>query len=150
MVATILSATDSQIIATVPNQAIPGENIITVSQGSSTSNGFAYTVLSGDQNQIIFHVNANTYFGENIYVVGNIPELGSWDTNNCSEAMMCPNYPNWFLPISVPANTIIEFKFIRKDSYGNVTWESSNNRVIYSSSEETGVVDTINYNWGQN
>lgn len=108
--AVVESNSANQIVTKVPAGAVPGDNNITVTKGSSVSNAFVYSVLSGDQNQIIFHVQANTAMGENIYIVGNIPELGSWDPNNCTEAMLNPNYPEWFLPVSVPAGTQIELK----------------------------------------
>lgn len=148
--ATVVSASDTMIEAIVPSAATPGDVNITVAKGQNTSNTFTYTVLSGDLNQVIFHVNASTNYGENIYVVGSIPELGSWNTSKCTEAMLCPNYPQWFLPVSVPVGTTFQFKFIKKDASGNVTWESSNNRVVTSSSNATGTTDTITYNWGQN
>ena len=138
------------IEAIVPANAAAGENTITVTKGSSVSNGFTYTVLSGDPNQVIFHVNASTNFGETIHIVGSISELGSWDTDKCTEAMMCPNYPEWFLHVSVPADTTFSFKFIKKDANGNVTWESCENRVITSSSSPAGTIDTPVYTWGVN
>ena len=60
---------------------------------------------------------------------------------------MNPNYPEWFLPVSVPAATEIQFKFIKKDANGTVTWESGDNRVIMSSSLSAGTVDTEVYTW---
>lgn len=145
--AVIERKTTTQIVTSVPTGAVPGMQAITVKNGSAISNEFDYNVLSGDQNQIIFHISAQTNYGENIYIVGNIPELGSWDPDHCTEAMLNPNYPEWFLPVSVPVNTEIEFKFIKKDAQGNVTWESGSNRVITSSSDSTGVVDTPTYYW---
>lgn len=145
--AVVESNSENQIVTKVPAGAVPGDNNITVTKGSSVSNAFVYNVLSGDQNQIIFHVQANTTMGENIYIVGNIPELGSWEPNNCTEAMLNPNYPEWFLPVSVPAGTQIEFKFIKKDANGTVTWESGENRVITSSSSSAGSIDTEVYTW---
>lgn len=145
--AVVESNSANQIVTKVPAGAVPGDNNITVTKGSSVSNAFVYNVLSGDQNQIIFHVQANTTMGENIYIVGNIPELGSWEPNNCTEAMLNPNYPEWFLPVSVPAGTQIEFKFIKKDANGTVTWESGENRVITSSSSSAGSIDTEVYTW---
>lgn len=60
---------------------------------------------------------------------------------------MNPNYPEWYLPVSVPAGKKIEFKFIKKDSTGKVVWESGNNHVITSSSDACGVIDTPVYTW---
>ena len=145
--AVVESNSENQIVTKVPAGAVPGDNNITVTKGSSVSNAFVYNVLSGDQNQIIFHVQASTTMGENIYIVGNIPELGSWEPNNCTEAMLNPNYPEWFLPVSIPAGTQIEFKFIKKDANGTVTWESGENRVITSSSSSAGSIDTEVYTW---
>lgn len=144
--ATIISNSNSSIEAIVPNISA-GEVDITVTKNGLVSNVFKYTVLSGDQVQVIFHVNATTSWGENVYVIGNVPELGSWDVDKCSEAMMTPNYPEWFLPVSVPANTTIEFKFIKKDSNGNVVWESGSNRIFTSTSDVDGASDTPIYNW---
>lgn len=147
--ATVISASNNKIVTTVPSGAVAGDNLITVTKGSNVSNTFTYTVLSGDQNQVIFHVNATTNMGQNLYIVGSIPELGSWNTNNCTEAMMCPNYPNWFLPVSVPAGTTFQFKFIKKDSGGNVIWESSSNRVVTSASGSNATMD-VYYTWNVN
>lgn len=145
--AVVISNSAGQIVTRVPDGAVPGDNAITVSKDGTTSNAFIYKVLSGDQNQIIFHVHADTVMGENIYIVGNVPELGSWNPDNCTEAMLNPNYPEWFLPVSVPAGTTIEFKFIKKDSSGNITWESGDNRVITSSPNSSGSIDTEVYTW---
>lgn len=145
-VATVVSNSDQMIEAIVPNTN-PGIQNITVTKGSVTSNPFRYEVLSGDQVQVIFHVNATTNWGENIYVVGNIPELGSWDPNQSSEAMLNPNYPEWFLPVSVPKGATFEFKFIKKDNNGNVIWESRSNRVFTAPNSSTGTIDTPLYFW---
>ena len=32
---------------------------------------------------VIFRIHYKTNFGENLYVIGNIPELGSWDLKKC-------------------------------------------------------------------
>lgn len=145
--ATVVSASDTMIEATVPAAAVPGVLNITVQKGASTSNTFRYEVLSGDQVQVIFKVNAATSVGQNVYVVGSIPELGSWDPAKASEVMMNPNYPQWFLPVSVPKGTQFEFKFIKKDGNGNVVWEGGSNRVFTSPASSTGVADTAVYNW---
>lgn len=145
--ATVQSTTANKIVATVPEGVIAGLQPITVRKGTATSNAIYYNVLSGDQNQIVFHVSAETQLGENIYIVGNIPELGNWNPDNCTESMLNPNYPEWFLPVSVPSGTTIEFKFIKKDALGNITWESGSNRTVTSSSNPCGVVDTEVYTW---
>ncbi|MBV8035772.1 alpha-amylase family glycosyl hydrolase [Roseateles sp.] len=145
--ATVVSASDTLIETIVPVAAVPGVLDITVQKGASTSNTFRYEVLSGDQVQVIFKVNAATTVGQNVYVVGSLPELGAWDPAKASEVMMNPNYPQWFLPVSVPKGTQFEFKFIKKDGSGNVVWEGGSNRVFTSPSSSTGTADTPVYNW---
>ena len=147
VVAPVSYSDNGMIITEVPANAIPGYNHIIVTKDDAVSNTFTYNVLSGDQNQIIFHVKADTNMGENIYIVGNIPELGNWDPDYCTEAMLNPNYPEWFLPVSVPVDTRIEFKFIKKDSLGNIIWESGVDRRIVSASGSVETVDSPLYEW---
>ena len=83
--------------------------------------------------------NAETYWGQNVYIVGNVDALGAWNPNNA--VMLSPvNYPTWTNTIgNLPANTTVEFKFIKKDGNGNVTWESGSNRTITTGSEGSTV-----------
>jgi glycosidase len=145
--ATVVSNSDGKIETTVPSGTPAGVLNITVVKGANTSNAFRFDVLSGDQVQVIFKVNASTTWGQNVHVVGSIPELGSWDPAKAPEAMMNPNYPEWFLPVAVPKATTFEFKFIKKDGSGNVTWEGGSNRSYTSPSSSTGTSDTPVYNW---
>lgn len=144
--ATIVSNTKNMVKAIVPTTSA-GINDITVTKNGVQSNAIKYNVLSGDQVQVIFHVTANTNYGENIYVLGSIPELGSWNVNNSSEAMMCPSYPEWFLPVSVPKGTNFEYKFVKKDANGNVVWESGSNRIFTAPSDSQGSADTPISTW---
>ncbi|THA60263.1 glycosidase [Streptomyces sp. A0958] len=74
-----------------------------------------------------FGVNATTQLGQNIYVTGNQSALGNW--NPGSALKLDPaTYPVWKLDVSMPAGTSFEYKYIRKDASGNVTWESGANR----------------------
>lgn len=143
--ATVVSNSDTKIQATVPAVAAGIRNI-TVVKGANTSNAFRYDVLSDDQVQVIFKVNASTVTGENVHVVGNVPELGGWDPNLAPEAMMNPDYPVWFLPVSVPKNTSLQFKFIKKNG-ASVTWEGGSNRTFSSPASSTGTADTSTYTW---
>ncbi|MET9956070.1 carbohydrate-binding module family 20 domain-containing protein [Streptomyces sp. NPDC006339] len=74
-----------------------------------------------------FHVNATTTVGQHIHVVGNRPELGNWSTA-AAPKLDPAAYPVWKLAVSLPAGTAFEYKYIRKDAAGNVTWESGANR----------------------
>ncbi len=55
--------------------------------------------------------------------------------------MLDPDYPAWFLNVSAPAGTQIQFKFIKIASDGTVTWENGSNHVY------TSGVGFVNVNW---
>jgi alpha-amylase len=76
-----------------------------------------------------FHVYATTTVGTNVYVVGNVAALGSWNTNNAIP-LSASGYPIWSASVALPTNTAVEYKYIKKDGSGNVTWESNPNRTF--------------------
>lgn len=68
--------------------------------------------------------NANTSFGEKLYVVGNHPSIGSWNPDNALP-MYTYDYPSWTASSEdIPSGTALEFKFIKKNG-GSVVWESN-------------------------
>ncbi|WP_328678591.1 alpha-amylase family glycosyl hydrolase [Streptomyces sp. NBC_00322] len=74
-----------------------------------------------------FNVNATTVTGQNIYVTGNQAALGNW--NPAGALKLDPaSYPVWKLDVALPAGTAFEYKYIRKDAAGAVTWETGANR----------------------
>ncbi|MFD4020037.1 carbohydrate-binding module family 20 domain-containing protein [Streptomyces sindenensis] len=83
-----------------------------------------------------FSVKATTAPGQNIYVVGNIPALGSW-TPGAALKLDPASYPVWKLDLKLPAGTAFTYKYIRKDAAGNVTWESGANRTAAVPTEGT-------------
>ncbi|MET4643967.1 alpha-amylase [Streptomyces atratus] len=74
-----------------------------------------------------FGVNATTHLGQNIYVTGNQSALGNWNTDSALK-LDPATYPVWKLDVSMPAGTSFEYKYVRKDASGAVTWESGANR----------------------
>ncbi|MGC5001453.1 carbohydrate-binding module family 20 domain-containing protein [Streptomyces sp. DT203] len=74
-----------------------------------------------------FGVNATTQLGQNIYVAGNQSALGNWNTDSALK-LDPATYPVWKLDVSMPAGTSFEYKYVRKDASGAVTWESGANR----------------------
>ncbi|WP_455711926.1 carbohydrate-binding module family 20 domain-containing protein [Streptomyces bobili] len=68
----------------------------------------------------------------------------SWNWNTGSALKLDPaSYPVWKLPVDLPAGTSFEYKYIRKDASGNVTWESGANRTATLGA--TGL--TLNDTW---
>lgn len=83
----------------------------------------------------IFATDCETEPGENIYIVGNVEELGNFQEEkaigpffNSTESIA--EYPNWFYDISLPKNEKIEYKFIKKDKNGKITWEKGENKTF--------------------
>jgi alpha-amylase len=90
-----------------------------------------------------FAVNATTVVGQNVYVTGNQPALGNW--NPAGAVKLDPSaYPVWKADVNLAAGTSFEYKYIRKDGAGNVTWESGANRTATVPS--SGKV-TLNDTW---
>ncbi|BBH71640.1 hypothetical protein ACTI_83250 [Actinoplanes sp. OR16] len=66
-----------------------------------------------------------TGFGQNVYVVGSIPALGSWNPANAVPLTTTSStFPNWTGGVALPANTYTEFQYIVKNADGTVArWE---------------------------
>ena len=146
--ATVNSWTPTKVVATVPN--VPGGNYnVTVNNSSSqVSNGIQFTKLTAKLIPVTFTVyNASpTQVGDHIFLTGNTVELSNWATtwDAAVGPMLAPNYPNWFLNVSVPAGQTIQFKFIKIAANGTVTWESGANHTYTVPTTGTGFV---NVNW---
>lgn len=142
--AQVVSWTDSQIKVIVPSVTAGDYAIkVTTSSGTSSNSYSGFEVLTAKQLSVRFKVNnATTSYGSNVYIVGNVAELGNWDTakaigpffNNTSTIGA---YPTWFYDINVPAGTTIQYKFIKKDASGNVVWEGGSNHTITTPSSGT-------------
>jgi len=146
--ATITSWEDSQIKVTVPAMAASSVDIKVTDSGGNNSNIFdQFEVLSGAQVSVRFVVNnAYTVPGENVYLVGNTFELTNWDTNKAIGPLynqVVYQYPTWYFDVNVPANTALEFKFIKKNG-GNVIWENGFNHSYTSPASGVG---TVTVNW---
>jgi glycosidase len=149
--AAITSWSDQQVVATVPNVG-QGTQIITVTRsGSATaSNGFNFTAYQAKLVPVTFTVlNAiPTNPGDEIYLTGNTVELGNWATTPATAigAMLTTagTYPNWWLTVSVPAGKTLQYKFIRIQANGSVTWENGAN---HSYSVPASGVGSVNASW---
>ncbi|MEU6455864.1 carbohydrate-binding module family 20 domain-containing protein [Streptomyces sp. NPDC047065] len=90
---------------------------------------------------VSFAVNATTSWGQNIYVTGNRPELGDWNPGDALKLDPAA-YPVWKGDVELPEGTLFEYKYVRKDEAGNVTWESGANRTATVTSARITLDDT--------
>ncbi|WP_063774978.1 carbohydrate-binding module family 20 domain-containing protein [Streptacidiphilus anmyonensis] len=74
-----------------------------------------------------FDVNATTWYGQNLYVVGSLPALGDWNTAN-AVPLSSAAYPVWSAAVALPADTAFQYKYVKKDPDGTIEWESGANR----------------------
>jgi alpha-amylase len=90
---------------------------------------------------ITFNANVTTWYGQNVYVVGSIGALGSWNTAN-SIALSSATYPVWSATVNLPTSTYFEYKYIKKDPDGTVEWESGGNRYYTTGTSAVTLSDT--------
>jgi glycosidase len=146
--ATINSWSDTKIVATVPSVTNGSYSVTVTANGGAASNGIQFTVLTAKLIPVTFTVNnaSPTQTGDYIFLTGSTVELGNWATtwDGAVGPMLTPNYPNWFLNVSVPAGQNIQFKFIKIAANGTVTWEAGSNHTYTVPTSGTGFV---NVNW---
>ncbi len=80
-----------------------------------------------------------TYFGQSVYVVGNLAELGGWDPANA--VILNPSsYPTWSNQITLPSNTDVEWKCLKRDETdpnSGVQWQAGSNNTFNSGSSDS-------------
>ncbi|MET7338745.1 carbohydrate-binding module family 20 domain-containing protein [Nonomuraea sp. NPDC005650] len=103
----------------------------TLTTPASGTYAVSETFRGDTTSQIITYFNANvtTWYGQNVFVVGNTPALGGWDPGQAI-ALSSADYPIWRATVNLPPNTTVEYKYIKKDPGGTVTWESGSNRTV--------------------
>ena len=97
---------------------------------------------------VTFNEAADTSFGTNIYVVGSVAALASWDPA-AAVPLTWQNGTgtrgNWRGTATLPAATAVEYKYIKRDGSGNVTWESGANRALTTGAG--GTTQSVNDTW---
>jgi alpha-amylase len=73
-----------------------------------------------------FAATVSTTFGQNVFVTGNTAALGNWNPAN-AVALSSATYPVWRATVSLPGNTSVQYKYIKKEG-STVVWESDPDR----------------------
>ncbi|KAF5388878.1 hypothetical protein D9757_005599 [Collybiopsis confluens] len=81
---------------------------------------------------VTFNVQATTVFGENIYICGSVDALQNWNPDTAL-ILSAANYPIWSITVNLPANSDVQYKYIRKFG-SSLTWESDPNDDIQTPS----------------
>ncbi|KAJ7108267.1 glycoside hydrolase [Mycena epipterygia] len=122
--------------ATVPARSAIAIHTGQIGTGSSTGGGTSSGTVA-----VSFAEMATTTFGENIFLVGSISQLGTWAPAS-SLALSSATYPVWTITVNLPPNTSFEYKFIRKETDGSVVWESDPNRSATTNASGTQTIST--------
>lgn len=144
--ADILSWEATQIKVKVPSVAAGMYGVTVKTSGLVSSNTYNnFELLSGPQVMVRFVVqNAATLSGQNIYLTGSNYEMTNWSDATPLGPMfnqVVYQYPNWYTDVSVPANSSISFKFIRKGTgIGTPVWETGSNHTFTSPATGTATV----------
>jgi glucoamylase len=107
------------------------------------------TAPTACNSKVTFNVRATTTYGESVYVVGQLTQLGNWDPASAqplSASQYTSSDPLWSAAIDLPASTVFDYKYIRKDASGVVTWESDPNR-SFTTSSGCGSTATVSDTW---
>lgn len=146
--AAIQSWSNTSVTFTVPDVANGIYPVQLATASGAKANTIQFTVLTAKLIPVTFTVNnaPSTNPGDYIFLTGDTIELGKWGTTFDSAVgpMLDPNYPNWFLNVSLPAGATVQFKFIRIAANGTVTWENGNNHSFTVPASGTG---NVNVNW---
>lgn len=80
---------------------------------------------------VTFDALVTTSYGESVYLVGSVAQLGSWDTSS-AVTLSADHYtvdnPLWSGTVSLTPGSDIQYKFIKHGTDGSVTWENDPNR----------------------
>jgi alpha-amylase len=110
--------------------------------GSGGTTGGSGGTSTGSVNET-FNEDKTTDWGQNVYLVGSLSQLGSWDPASAIP-LSSASYPTWSATVPLPADTSFQYKYIVKDSSGTVTWESGDNHTA-TTGESDG---TLSNTWG--
>jgi alpha-glucosidase len=122
-----------------------GYNLMQAKSGSmsvTTAKTFVFTLTSATAQASVNFVctNGTTTPGQSVFVVGNLPALGSWDVANAIK--LDPHvYPTWTGVIQhLPTGTALQWKCIKRNNAdtGNLVWESGANNLITTPSSGYG------------
>lgn len=122
----ITVGSDGKFTATLPAYGALALHVGALAGGSGTGTDPSPEPVQ-DVQDVKVSVTAQTTMGQNIRIVGNHSKLGSWDPAKAPQ-LSATNYPSWDATLDIPAGTQIEYKYVKYDQNGNVSWESGANR----------------------
>ncbi|WP_030277506.1 carbohydrate-binding module family 20 domain-containing protein [Streptomyces sp. NRRL B-24484] len=109
-------------------EAIPDRSVYLSGTGGETTLTDRWNVTGEHPLTAVFTVRATTTWGQSLYVSGDLAELGAWDPAKAVPlSTSYAVYPEWTGIVSLPPNTAVRYKLLKKDADGTVTWEDGPN-----------------------
>jgi alpha-amylase len=118
------------------------KSMSTVKTSTTTSTTASHTAVTSTLTpttstvQVTFAPTVSTVWGENVFVVGSIPQLGNWapgasvsGSSRCFQhliltepeiALSSESYPVWKTTLGLPAGTSFHYKYIVRDSFARM------------------------------
>lgn len=97
--------------------------------------------------RVTFSVLAHTDFGDSVLMVGNCPSLGCWDpTKGALLSTDNGSYPHWRSSPLFFSQEVVEYKYVRRRSNGDIVWENCgarNRQAIVEKNKEYLVNDKM-------
>ncbi|CAK7266786.1 hypothetical protein SEPCBS57363_002269 [Sporothrix epigloea] len=133
-------------------------NVPAVCTASSTKGVYAAAGAGsgGCTSSVLFVVNATTYYGENIYLVGNTTDLGAWDLAS-AQPLSANNYtstrPEWFVEVQMTGGEYVKYAYVREENCGQASIYETVNRTLHvpacdsSSASSTSAQLATNDKW---
>lgn len=91
----------------------------------------APNVTATCQYPVRFYVNATTYYGENLYIIGNTTDLGAWNLNSAlpmNAGMYTTENPVWYVDAQLTAGEPVSYVYVREQDCGQAPIYETNNR----------------------
>jgi hypothetical protein len=114
------------VIAWEENKDFANRSFTTPAEGGSVARTDTWGTRDTQEEKlstVTFKANASTAWGQNLFVVGNTPELGNWDTGK-AVALSPASYPIWSTMVKLPVNKQVEYKYFQKDG-SQIVWEEN-------------------------
>ncbi|CAO1942338.1 unnamed protein product [Urochloa humidicola] len=101
-------------------------------------------VLEAKTVRVKFVLKKQCAFGQHFLVVGDVPALGLWDPSKAIALDWSEDHV-WTAKTDLPANKLIEFKFLLRDASGHVRWQHGGNRTLQTT--ETTHTLVVHEDW---
>ncbi|KAI5306530.1 hypothetical protein KEM56_000427 [Ascosphaera pollenicola] len=81
-----------------------------------------------------FNEQVTTSPGQDIYIAGSIPQLGSWNPDKAvllKADMYTSDHALWYATVRLPVGETVKYKYLRKENGGkDIVWENGDDRTL--------------------